>query len=103
MKRGVPRPPHVIDAMRRARIGKQHSAETRQRMGEAAKDRGAYPPAAVRPFTADEDALLGAMLDKDVAAKTGRHPVTIAVRRKRLGIASFRKQTTFRVPQRALF
>ncbi len=63
-RRGIPRPPHVRAAMLRG-----------------------------KPFTAEEDALIGTMTDVAVAAIIGRRSSTIAGRRKRLGIASFRKQT----------
>jgi hypothetical protein len=35
LKRGVPRPRHVVEAMRRGRLGKPQSEETRQKMREA--------------------------------------------------------------------
>jgi hypothetical protein len=38
-KRGKPRPRHVIEAMRRGRLGKPHSAETRRKMSEAHRRR----------------------------------------------------------------
>lgn len=34
-KRGKPRPPHVVEAVRKAHVGKKHSEETRQKMREA--------------------------------------------------------------------
>lgn len=36
-KRGKPRPPHVVEAMRLANIGKKHTAETRAKMSAAHK------------------------------------------------------------------
>jgi hypothetical protein len=60
-KRGVPRPPHVRAAMIRG-----------------------------RPFTAEEDALLGKMPDADVAVETKRRASTIRRRRIRLGIEPYR-------------
>jgi hypothetical protein len=58
-KLGKPRPAHVIEAMRKANLGKRHSAETRRKMSEAHKRRGTRPPAAGRSWTAEEDALIG--------------------------------------------
>ena len=92
-KRGVPRPSHEAKRLRTAFKGRTHTEEARQKMSEAARSRGAYPPAAGRPFTPEEDALLGTMTDKEVAQVTGRHVMSIAQRRIRLGIESFRKRT----------
>src|SRR4051812_9448859 len=58
-------------------------SETRRRVG--------LPPPGLRPFTADEDALLGTMVDRMVAERTGRDYKTVAARRKKLGIPSFRE------------
>jgi hypothetical protein len=58
-------------------------------MREAAVRNGTYPPATGRPFTATEDALLGTMTDKALAARLDRHPKSIHERRRVLGIPSF--------------
>ena len=63
-KRGKPRPVRVIEALGRANIGKKASQETRRRMSEAPRRRGARPPAAGVPWKSDEDALLGTMKDR---------------------------------------
>ena len=47
-KKGKPRPPHVIEAMRSANIGRKHTVETRRKMSEAHKRRGTMPPKARR-------------------------------------------------------
>ena len=91
-RRGKPRPPKIARALRAARKGMKHTEEARQKMREARERRGYHAPNG-RPFTPEEDAILGTAPDKEVAAKVGRHVITIAVRRKRLGIPSFRKQT----------
>jgi hypothetical protein len=90
-KRGKPRPPEVMAKLRAANRGRKPTEATRQKMREAALRRGAYPPAAGRPFTPEEDVLLGAMTDKAVAEQLGRDQKTIQARRVRLGIPSFRK------------
>jgi hypothetical protein len=54
--------------------------------------RGTYPPAAGRPWTPEENALLGTMLDREVGDKIGRAGKDVAVHRKRLGILSYRKR-----------
>jgi hypothetical protein len=38
-RRGKPRPPHVIEAMKQGRTGKSHDAETRARMSESHRKR----------------------------------------------------------------
>jgi len=43
-KRGKPRPPEVIEALRRANLGKKLSAATRAKMSAAHKARGTWPP-----------------------------------------------------------
>ena len=78
--------------MREARPGKPHTAEAKRKMSESHKRLGTHPPT-VRLFTPEEEALLGTMLDKDVAAKTGRSFASIVGRRALLGIESFRKRT----------
>src|SRR5262245_37596403 len=57
-KLGIPRPPAVVEAMRRANLGKRPSAETRRKMSEAHRRRGARPPKAGRPWSPLEDRLL---------------------------------------------
>jgi hypothetical protein len=90
-KKGKPRPRHVIEAMRQANLGRKASGETRQRMSEAAKRRGAWPLAAGRPWTAEEETLLGSILDREVTAWIGPYPSTVANRRIELGIPSYRR------------
>jgi hypothetical protein len=91
-KRGKPRPAHVIEAMRAANTGKKASKEAREKMSEANKRRGTRPPAAGVPWTAEEDALLGTMKDKDVAARTGRTDGAVSDHRYVLGVPAFVKR-----------
>jgi hypothetical protein len=58
-----PRPRHIIEAMRQGRLGKRPTEEARRKMSEAQRRRGTWPLAAGRPWTAEEEALLGAMAD----------------------------------------
>jgi hypothetical protein len=88
-KRGKPRPAHVIEAMREANIGRKASKVAREKMSEAHKRRGTRPPAAGVPWKADEDALLGTMKDKDIAARTGRTESAVSDRRYVLGVPAF--------------
>lgn len=85
-KLGVPRPLEVAAKIRRANLGRRASAETRQKMSEAHKARGTKPPGVGIPWTPEEDALLGTMPDRDVAAKLGRSARSVWDRRQRLGI-----------------
>jgi transposase-like protein len=85
-KRGKKRPRHVIEAMRRGRTGKPHSAETRAKMRAAHKARGTRPPKAGRPWTAEEDGLVLSLPPADVAALTGRTLTAIYSRRSELRI-----------------
>jgi hypothetical protein len=71
-RRGSPRPPHVVEAMAAGRRGKPHDAETRRRMSEAHKRRGTRPPAAGRPWTPAEDALVRTLPPAEAARRTGR-------------------------------
>lgn len=57
-RRGKPRP-KAIEAMRQANLGRSLSAETRRRMSETHRRRGTRPPAAGRPWTREEESLLG--------------------------------------------
>lgn len=43
-----------------------------------------------QPWTPQEDALLGTMIDKKVARRLGRRPEAVAQRRRELGIPAFR-------------
>jgi hypothetical protein len=91
-RRGKPRPRHVIEAMRQGNLGREPTKETRRKMSAAQRRRGAYPPAAGRPFTPEEDAILGTAKDREIAAKLERDIKTIHARRKRLGIPAFVKR-----------
>jgi hypothetical protein len=91
-KLGKPRPAHVIEAMREANNGKKASRAAREKMSQAARARGAYPPAAGRPFTPEEDAVLGTATDREIGARIGRDFQTVWRRRKLLGIPAFVKR-----------
>jgi hypothetical protein len=82
-RRGKPRPPHVVEAMRRGRTGKPQSEETRRKIGAASRARGAWPPAAGRPWTAEEDALL-TLPTAEAAQRTGRSVGAVKCRRGEL-------------------
>jgi hypothetical protein len=85
-RRGKPCPPHVVEAMRRGRLGKKHSEEARRKMSEAQRRRGAWPPAAGEPWTDDEDELLRTLPAPEVARRTGRTLAAVYSRRARLEV-----------------
>jgi hypothetical protein len=91
-KRGKPRPPHVAELLRSAQKGTKHTKAARRKMREAAALQG-HRKRNGRPFSVEEDALLGTKTDREVAQRTGRHFFTVVARRRRLGIKSHRKQT----------
>ena len=90
-KLGKRRPASVGEKIRKARLGTKATAETRERMSEAHRQRGTRPPAAGVPWTADEEALLGTMRDSDVAERTGRTLTAVRARRYALGVEAFGK------------
>jgi len=56
--RGKPLPAHVVAAIVKAHKGKPIGKAQRQKMSDAHKRRGTYPPAAGRPFSLEEESLL---------------------------------------------
>ena len=83
-RRGKPCPPHVVEAMRRGRLGKPHSEEARRKMSAAQRRRGAWPPAAGEPWTDDEDELLRTLPAPEVARRIGRTLAAVYSRRANL-------------------
>lgn len=71
-RRGVPRPAHVVEAVRSANLGKKASDETRRKLSEDRRRRGVRPPKAGRPWTAEEDELLRTLPAGEVAKRTER-------------------------------
>jgi hypothetical protein len=57
-KRGKPRPRHVIEAMRQARLGMRHTEDSRRRISEAQRRRGTLVPG-TKVWTAEEDEWSG--------------------------------------------
>jgi hypothetical protein len=83
-RRGKRCPPHVVEAMRRGRLGKPHSEESRRKMSEAARRRGAWPPAAGEPWSSEEEAMLRTLPAPEVARRTGRTLAAVYSRRATL-------------------
>jgi hypothetical protein len=89
-RKGRPIHPKALAALERCR-GQKPSKTSRRKMSEAAKRRGAWPPAAGRPWTAEEDGLLGTMPDAEVAKRTGRSLGAVRDRRYARGIKRFKQ------------
>ena len=82
--RGRKRSSHVIEAMRRGRLGEPHPKKVRQKMSEAHKRRGTWPPIAGRPWTPKEDELVQVLPAIEVAKRTGRSEQAVFNRRTKL-------------------
>ncbi|MBA4189529.1 MAG: hypothetical protein C0467_16195 [Planctomycetaceae bacterium] len=88
-RRGKPRPIHVIEAMRNGRAGKPQSDDTRNKIRDAHLRRGTLPQKAGRPWTEQEQAMLGQMSDTEVAQKTKRKVSAVIAMRYRLRIGKY--------------
>jgi hypothetical protein len=62
----------VIEAMRKANVGKKHTDAAWQHMSHAQRKHGAYPPEAGVPWITAENAFLGKMPATELARRTGR-------------------------------
>jgi NUMOD3 motif len=92
-KRGKPRPPHVMAALRKANIGRKLSAEHRRKIGAAHKRRGTMPPAASGPtWQPWEDELVRTLPPAEVVQRTGRTLQAVFVRRNRLKVPDGRSR-----------
>jgi hypothetical protein len=89
-RRGRRRPPHVVEAVRQAQMGRQASEETRRKMSEAHRRRRTRPPKAGRPWTRQEDRLLRTLPPPEAAARTGRSLGAVYGRRRELGLPDAR-------------
>jgi hypothetical protein len=89
-RQGRRRPPHVVEAVRRANLVRHPSEETRRRMSEAHRRRGTRPPKAGRPWTAAEDRLLRRLPPPQVTERTGRSLSAVYTRRHELGLPDAR-------------
>jgi hypothetical protein len=69
-----------------ARLGKPHSEEARQKMSEAARRRGAWPPAAGEPWSSEEEEMLRTLPAAEVARCTGRTLAAVYSRRARMEV-----------------
>jgi len=90
-RRGKPRPPHVLEAMRVARRGTHHTEEARRRMSETHRRRGTLVPGTV-PWTAGEDELVRTLPAEEAARRTGRSLQAVYARRSRLQLPDGRRR-----------
>jgi NUMOD3 motif len=85
-QRGKPRPPGVLQAAWDANRGRKHTAEARAKMSVAQRRRGAKPPKAGRPWTAEEDSLVPQLDPTEVVSRTGRTLQAVYSRRSVRGL-----------------
>ena len=83
-KLGKPRPPAVMEKLRRTNIGRKLSAATRGAMSDAHRKRGTRPPWLKPAWTAAEDALLAKLPPAEVAKRTRRTLQAVYLRRRLL-------------------
>jgi hypothetical protein len=81
-RRGIPRPAHVKAALNRT--GRPHTAALRAKMSDAQRKRGAWPPAAGRPWTEAEYHVVATLPPAEAAKKTGRSLSAVYYRRGKL-------------------
>jgi hypothetical protein len=81
---GKPRPPHVVEAIRRAKLGSHQKEETRRRMSRTHRKRGTLVPGTI-PWTAEEDEWVKTIPAEEAAKRTGRSLSAVYPRRWRLG------------------
>ena len=93
-KRGKKRPASVVEALRKANLGKTLSAETRAKIGKAHRNLGTIPPAAGVPWSGEEDALFQTLSIAEVVERTGRTLVAVRMRRRKLGYPDGRRRAT---------
>jgi hypothetical protein len=91
-RNGVRRSKHVIEAMRKGRKGKPHSAETRRKMSLARRRQPIGWAANGKGFTPEDDHVLRTMNAREAATKLGRSLASVYDRRRRLGLPDGRKK-----------
>lgn len=84
-RRGKPRPAHVKQKVRRARLGSRHSDETKRKMSAIHRERGTMVPGTV-PWTPEEDELIRTLPSDEVVRRTGRSLIAVYSRRNRLRV-----------------
>jgi hypothetical protein len=91
-RRGKPRPAGMMEALAEANRGKTLGEETRRKMSEAHGRRGTQPPAAGRPWAAEEGELVRTPPAGEAARHTGRTLTAVYDRRIDLGMPDGRRR-----------
>ncbi len=86
-RRGKKRPKHVMEALRKANIGRELPEAQKRKMSEAHKRRGTIPPKAGRVWTHGEDEIVKTCSPAVAATQTGRTLQAVYGRRRKLGIS----------------
>jgi hypothetical protein len=90
-RRGKPRPPHVVEAVRAAHLGTHHTRAARRKMSQTHKRRGTLVPGTI-VWTPEEDKLLRTLSTAEVAERTGRSVGGVRYRRRKLGFPDGRRK-----------
>jgi hypothetical protein len=90
-RRGKPRPPHVLEAMHRARRGMHHSEETRRKMSRTHRRRGTLVPGTIL-WTPEENELVKTLSVEEAAKRTERTLSGVYKRRRLLAMPDGRRR-----------
>jgi hypothetical protein len=88
---GKGRPPHVVEAVRRAHLGMRHTAEARAKVAAAMRERAKVFLPCGRAWTAQEDRLVRTRPAPEAARRTRRSLASVYSRRRRLGVPDGRR------------
>jgi hypothetical protein len=89
-RRGKPRPRHVIEAMRKGRMGKPHPPEVRAKISAFLRERAKVFVPSGRLWTVAEDELVRTLPSAEVVRRTNRTLEAVHLRRRRLGVSGAR-------------
>jgi hypothetical protein len=91
-RRGKKRPKHVMEVLRASNFGRKASDETRKKLSEASKRRGARPPKAGKAWAEHEEELARTLPIPEVVKLTGRTYSAVQSRRAKLGVPDERRR-----------
>ena len=91
-RRGKPQPNSVIEALRRANLGRKATEETRRKQSEAQRARATSSPRPRRGWAEYEDSLCRTLAPGAVATLTGRSLHAVYLRCHRLGLPDRRAE-----------
>lgn len=89
-KKGKKRPRHVMEAVRKANLGRPLPKEVRRKMSETHQRRGTRPPWLNPAWTSTEDELVRTLRPAEAARRTHRSLSAVYGRRNLLGISDGR-------------